>query len=265
MTVQIQLEKHEPAGWVVERLNSFGGFNRYGEPNFRVVWGGNRRHTVGGMFKAVLTVKDENGGERPIVTQVAETRQMLAYHPHRWHLERWRPPEYYGAPEEWYTNTWDEEAKLHRMGAYPERGDYEHVFYLGICNHMQPGDLEWCGLCKVNCGEYIPLEENVHILEQHIRALLLSEDVSDAAEKSALFLREDLKRQANRKRIQMIVQNAMRPHLATQPTSWQPGTGGKCSVPEARFDRELKLPRNRRGFSQSMGTMPDKKQEELEN
>lgn len=247
-------EKRTPAEWVVNRINSLGGFNRYDEPNFRVIWGGNRFHKVGGMFKHVTFVNGPIIGSKiPVVTEVADLRDMLAYHPERWHLERWRGPEFYGSREDWYEQTWDEEAQLHRMGDYPEKGDYEHVFYLAECPHMKPEDTEWCKLCQVTYGQYIPLEENVHILEQQIRALLLSDGVNRNEEQRALFLREDQKRQEKRKYITERVMGAMRPKLATQPTSWQPGMGARCSVPEAKLPTHLTLPVGKRkdlGFSQ---------------
>lgn len=257
------IERREPPEWVVRRITSLGGLNRFGKPNFRIVWGGNRTHLVGGLFKKPVTVKSDIIGEtRTFVTQVAEVRTLLKYHPFRWHLERWRGPEFYGTQQDWYRDTWDEEARLHTMGDYPSEGDYEHVFFLAQCPHMQPLDEEWCMACKVTMGEYIPLEENIHILELQIRLHHLSDEQNRNDERAALFLREDKKRETNRKRIAMIVQNAMRPRLATQPTSWQDGS--RCSVPEARLE-EIYEPLGRSSFRQSQNLLPDTKQKELDD
>lgn len=229
-----KITKQEPPKWVVDRITSLGGLNPFGKPNYKVVWGGNRTYQVGGMFKKILYVKSELIGhpDKAVVTQVAETRTLLKYHPERWHMERWRGPEFYGDRDTWYLSSWDEEAQLHTMGDYPHEGDYEHVFYLGMCTHMTQGDTEWCMLCKASMGEYIPLEPNIHLLEMQINALRMSEDVSRADEQAALFMREGDKRQANRAMIQARVENALRPQWALQPTSWQPGMGAKCSQPE---------------------------------
>jgi len=260
------IERHDPPSWIVERVLSLGGSNVYGRPNFRVTWGGNRYHTVGGMFKHVIYVDSGIiGQKKAIVTQVAEVRQLLAYHPERWHLERWCPAEYYGSSEDWYARTWDEEAQLHTLGPYPHEGEYEHVFFLGQCSHMKPGDWEWCQLCKVTMGEYIPLEPNFYMIEMQIRALLRSENVNKDEEARALFKREVDRKQAYREHIQDVIGNAMRPHLALQPTSWQAGTGSRCSVPEAKWaNTPLLLPSNRKGFHQSEHAMPAQKQAELE-
>lgn len=227
---------------LVDRVTELGGLNRFGKPNFRVVWGGNRTYLVGGVFKDAIKVKDEDGNERTVVTQTPELRTLLKYHPKRWHLEKWCGPEWYGDPEEWYRITWNEDAQLYTMGDYPSEGDYEHVFYLGMCNHMGPKDTEWCNLCKVNCGEYIPLEENFGLIERQIHLLKLSMAVNPAAERSALFGREAQRRQESRKLVQEVVQNAMRPQIALNNTSWQQGLRGgidRHSAPEANMKMGL--------------------------
>jgi hypothetical protein len=277
-------EKHETPTWVADRIKAVGGLNRFGEANFRVIWGGNRYHTVGGFFKKIIQATDESGQKKAAVIEVAETRQLLAYHPERWHLERFRDVDFYGSPDEWYEQTtlkappwWDyselweldERSKILTMGPYPSCGDFEHVFYLAMCPHMTAEDSEWCALCKVSSGVYIPLEDNVHILEQFIRALLLSGDVSQADERKALFLREDEKRRANGKRVAAIVQNAMRPQLALQPTSWQDGS--RCAGAELECCKKgtckghHPVPANRAGFRQSNHVMPAEKQRQMEN
>lgn len=263
MTVTTQIEKRDVPQWVADRLTSKGGTNRFGGPNFRAIWGGNRYHTVGGIFTDVVTVKDEKGRDRASVTRVADVRQLLKYHPHRWHLERWRGPEVYGDRESWYRDSWDEEAGVHTMGDYPSEGDYEHVFYLAECPHVAQNNGEWCRICTVGLGQYIPLEPNVYLLERQIWALQQSEFVSKDVERVTLFLREDKKRKLQNSLATMRVQNALRPRLALQPTSWQPGTGGKCSVPEANLTKFL--PKTHTGIRQSDHALPAKKQEDMDN
>ncbi len=242
--------RQDPPQWIQDRLTKLGGLNPYGKPNYRVVWGGNRTYQVGGMFNKVIEIKDEMiiGKSISIVTREAEMRTMLKYHPRRWHLERWRGPEFYGDREAWYRDSYDEESKLHTMGDYPTEGDYEHVFFLGMCSHMKPGDTDWCMHCQIDMGEYIPLEENFYLLEMQINALKKSEnDMFTMAERNCLFMREDKKRQHRNAMVSARVRGALRPKLATQPTSWQDGT--RCSVPEAKIGtRGLNVPL---GFSQS--------------
>ena len=247
------IEKREVPKWVERFITVRGGTNIYGKPNFRVIWGGNRYYLVGGMFKDTIIVKDTEGRERGVVTEVADLRSLLKYHPHRWHMERWCGAELYGSEDEWYRNSWDDVAKLHAMGPYPTEGDYEHVFFLAQCPHMLPGDQDWCMNCQVTMGEYIPLEENVHVLEMQIYALLKSQDITQGAEMASLFMREHIKRQIRNKTVGERVRGAMRPKIATQPTSWQDGT--RCSVPEPKGHQILKVPRKdvSLGLTQSSG------------
>lgn len=258
------IEKREVPDWVTRRVDALGGMNQFGRSNYRVIWGGNRTHIVGGKFKKVVMVKSQENliiPDRAIVTEVPEIRTILKYHPFRWHLERYRGPEFYGDPEEWYRETWDEECQFHVMGDYPHEGDYEHIFYLAMCVHMKPWDQDWCGPCRLTSGEYIPLEENINLIETMIKAFQRSDEVSKQAERRALFLREDKKRQDREKRVGEIVRGIMRPQLALQPTSWQDGT--RCSVPEASLETLRQLPHSKIGFSQSNKAMPNKKQEEI--
>ena len=259
------IERREVPDWITHRVNKIGGMNLFGRPNYRVIWGGNRTHKVGGKFKKVLYIPSNIIGDPPkaLVTEVAEIRTLLKYHPHRWHLERWRGQEFYGSREEWYQQTWDEDCQFHTQGDYPAEGDYEHIFYLGMCSHMKPGDTDWCVVCQASSGEYIPLEENFNILEMVIKSFQMSDEVKAKDEQKALFAREDQKRQARAKRVGDRVREAMRPTLATQPTSWQDGT--RCSVPEASDATMAALPRNRLSFAQSNKAMPNQKQKEVES
>lgn len=247
-----KLTHQDAPQWIQDRLTKLGGLNPHNEPNYRVIWGGSRTHRVGGMFNKVIEVKDEMiiGKVVSIVTRVAEVRTLLKYHPRRWHLERWRGPEFYGLREDWYRDSWDEESQLHTMGDYPDKGDYEHVFFLGMCSHMKQGDTEWCMHCQMDMGEYIPLEENFYLLEMQINALKRSEnDIFTQHERESLFLREDKKRMIRNGIVSARVRSALRPQLALQPTSWQDGT--RCSVPEAKITNVNPRPTVPLGFSQS--------------
>lgn len=256
------IERREVPLWIVSRINAIGGLNQFGKPQFRVIWGGNRTHIVGGKFKKVVYVNSNIIGEKTgVVTEVAEIRTLLKYHPFRWHLERYRGPEFYGSRDEWYEQTFDAECGFHTQGDFPNEGDYEHIFYLAQCPHITKDKPEWCGPCTLTSGEYIPLEENFKLVEMMIKAFQMSDEVSKEAEKRELFLREAKKRQAREKRVGDVVRAVMRPQLALQPTSWQDGT--RCSVPEASLETLRQLPHSKLGFGQSTKAMPAKKQEEM--
>jgi hypothetical protein len=97
---------------VAQELAVAGGLNRFGEPNFRVVWGYNRIVPMTGEWQewehSVAKLTDKLTGfseQRPfirLVRSVVETRQEPKYLPANcWHLEKWCPPEDYGSPDLW--------------------------------------------------------------------------------------------------------------------------------------------------------------------
>ena len=90
--IRVIRETHEAPAHVRERIARAGGANRFGEPNFRVVWGGSRLAWIGGRW----TDRDAHGN---VVREAIELRRVPKYLPHdRWHIERWMPPESYGCP-----------------------------------------------------------------------------------------------------------------------------------------------------------------------
>jgi len=122
--IRVTRERHEAPEGVAQRLAAAGGVNRYGEPNYRVVWGWNRLAWIGGKFED----RDEQGN---LVRQVVELRQEPKYPAvNRWHVERWVAPEAYGSPRAWYAQTVEsvEGRSVPALGPYPERGEYEHCF-----------------------------------------------------------------------------------------------------------------------------------------
>ncbi len=124
--IQIIRERHETPEEVARRLETAGGRNRFGEPNYRVIWGWNRLAWIGGKFED----RDAHGD---LVREVVELRLEPKYpQVNRWHVERWVPPEVYGLPREWYANTVETAngVSVPALGPYPERGEYEHCFTL---------------------------------------------------------------------------------------------------------------------------------------
>jgi hypothetical protein len=124
--IQVIRETHETPESVARKLELAGGRNRFGEPNYRAVWGWNRLTWIGGKFED----RDEHGA---LLRERIELRKEPKYPAvNRWHIERWVPPEVYGSPRTWYAQT-NEIAggqNIPALGPYPSRGEYEHCFTL---------------------------------------------------------------------------------------------------------------------------------------
>jgi hypothetical protein len=124
--ISVIRETHESPRYVERALRNAGGLNRFGEPNFRAVWGWNRLAWIGGRW----TDRDASDSA---TREAIEVRYVPKYFPHdRWHIERWCAPETYGSPESWARATLEIEdgQNISALGPYPSRGEYEHVFTL---------------------------------------------------------------------------------------------------------------------------------------
>jgi hypothetical protein len=124
--IQVIRETHETPESVARALRFAGGSNRFGEANYRAVWGWNRLAWIGGKFED----RDEHGR---LIREVVQLRMEPKYpQVNRWHIERWCPPESYGSPRSWYAQTieWEAGKNVPALGPYPTRGDYEHCFTL---------------------------------------------------------------------------------------------------------------------------------------
>ncbi len=120
-------ETHATPQSVAHRLARAGGSNRFGDPNYRAVWGWNRLAWIGGKFEE----HDPSTGS--FLREVIELRQEPKYPAvNRWHIEKWLPPELYGSPRQWYAQTIERENGVctPALGPYPSRGEYEHCFTL---------------------------------------------------------------------------------------------------------------------------------------
>jgi hypothetical protein len=141
--IRITRETHETPEHVRDRVARAGGQNRFGEPNFRVVWGGSRLSWMGGRW----TDRDAQGN---VIREAIEMREEPKYIPlERWHIERWMPPESYGSREDWLARTVEVEdgIRLAALGPYPSRGEYEHCFTLqtagGEFMALSPAACDW--------------------------------------------------------------------------------------------------------------------------
>jgi hypothetical protein len=127
LRIEIVRETYATPEAVEERLKLAGGVNRFGEANYRAVWGWSRLAWIGGKFEE----HDPNTGA--LLREVVELRQEPKYPAvNRWHLERWMAPETYGSARAWYAQTLEiaNGRSVPALGPYPERGDYEHCFTL---------------------------------------------------------------------------------------------------------------------------------------
>jgi len=171
--IQVMRERHEAPESVLRRLEMVGGVNRYGEANYRVVWGWNRLAWIGGKFED----RDEKG---ELVREVVELRREPKYAAvNRWHVERWVPPEAYGSPKEWYAQTVERAngRNVPALGPYPERGEYEHCFTI-----QGPG------------GEFVQLTPA--IVEHVARAIEWARGTPKAKRRERLYERESREERA---------------------------------------------------------------------
>lgn len=125
--IRVLRETHETPENIAQVLRRAGGLNRFGEANYRAVWGWNRLAWIGGKFE------DRDPQTGSLLREVVELRQEPKYPAvNRWHIERWIPPESYGSPRLWYAQTIEREngVSVPALGPFPSRGDYEHCFTL---------------------------------------------------------------------------------------------------------------------------------------
>lgn len=92
-----------------EHVDAIGGLNRFGESNFRIVWGQNETETIRGTDAFGSTgahITWKHGGVPA------------------WFIDVWKPPECFGTPELWYSLGWDWEIDESILGEFPWRGLY---------------------------------------------------------------------------------------------------------------------------------------------
>lgn len=131
MRIDIRTEHKFAPPAVEARIARAGGWNRLGQPNFRVVWGWSRPSLFGGKWEEWDL--DASGRVRSTTAvQVSYGYRWLPkYEPwFCWHLERWMPPEHFGTPASWYARyrTVEDGREFYELGPYPHRGEYEHCF-----------------------------------------------------------------------------------------------------------------------------------------
>lgn len=94
-------------------LTRYGGLNRFGEPNYRLVWGWRRLVWEGGEWN------DWSDDGQTFYRSASERRHVPKYFGNleRFVLEQWMPPTVYGPRSMWPRGLCD----------FPTRGDYEFL------------------------------------------------------------------------------------------------------------------------------------------
>jgi hypothetical protein len=107
------IDKRECPPHFQDRLTRAGGLNRYGEPNFKIVWGQTWQVRRGGTWNDGVNYfqgyRDEVEDKRPC-----------------WVLKQWNAPELYGSPSVWFIQNRDD-AGFQLLGDFPWKGQYETV------------------------------------------------------------------------------------------------------------------------------------------
>lgn len=99
-----------------QRIAGAGGYNRYDEPNFKIIWGQTETFRAGGSWAG--NGQPTYRGYRDLLMGAGEPC---------WMLVQWQSPEKYGRPESYYVFNFDEESGLQTLGEYPYSGRYEIV------------------------------------------------------------------------------------------------------------------------------------------
>jgi hypothetical protein len=97
--IRVTRETHKAPVSVQGSATRAGGVKLYGEPNFRVVWGGSPLAWIGWRW----TDRHANGNA---IREKFELRLVPKYLSlDRWPIERWMPAESYGSSEQWHAQT----------------------------------------------------------------------------------------------------------------------------------------------------------------
>lgn len=152
-----------------EKLTRVGGLNRYGEPNFIIVWGKSYTVRRGGTW-----AQDDGTFFKGYRDVVEDGRPC-------WVLKQWKPPEVYGSSTMYFMENREESTGLQILGDYPWRGQYETV---------QP--FVWRGLVNGKMVvEHMPL--NSMILDMVVPIILRCQDANLLQRRAALDALEEKK------------------------------------------------------------------------
>lgn len=183
------IEHHYCPAYIARSLEVAGGKNRFGEANFRVIWGFDRIAPIHGQWEEYEeteifdpTTISLRRKQITLKRTVVETRHVPKYLPGNcWHLESWRPPEEYGSPEDW--GKLGEEVygcmTVDTSGPYPSMGEYELCF---------PLTSDW-----TSTGTPIPLVNS--IVESIVAAIKASKENFSYAQRRAAIEQEHARKE----------------------------------------------------------------------
>jgi hypothetical protein len=131
MNIEVRSEHKTASPEIQARIARTGGWNRLGEPNFRLVWGWSRLSLFGGKWEEWPL--DDRGQVKSMapIRVIYSYRWLPKYEPwFAWHVERWIPPEHFGTPASWYaaTRSVEDGRTFYDLGPFPRRGEYEQCF-----------------------------------------------------------------------------------------------------------------------------------------
>lgn len=189
MKIEVVRETHEAPKYVQELLRHAGGLNRFGEPNYRLVWGWSRLSWIGGKWLDY----DRNGN---FVREAIELRHVPKYLPFdRWHLERWAPPEKYGSPRSWYHETMEtcDGLRIPALGPYPARGEYELSLTLEEPCRRCPGCIAFFRRKteKLECKDLQFVQISSEIAHRLARSIEFSRTITEEERRAALDRRQE--------------------------------------------------------------------------
>ena len=132
-----QIERRECPPEFQERLTRAVGLNRYGEPNFIIVWGQSFTYTAGGVWP-----KPHGDGFFGYRQLMLSNSSPTGKGQPCWMILEWHPPEDYETPGMYYFRNRDDLTGLQVLGEYPYKGRYEVAFKLSS-HEFRNGRLEF--------------------------------------------------------------------------------------------------------------------------
>ena len=97
------------------RVTQAGGLNRYGEPNFRIIWGQTDVCIRGGHWPSIDGSSEFTGYRE----------ELEGFGEPCWVLQMWKAPECFGTPEQYFMENQDPHTGLQVLGDYPWKGRYD--------------------------------------------------------------------------------------------------------------------------------------------
>lgn len=166
--------RRECPEWFQDRLTRVGGTNKYGQPNFKLVWGQYETFRVGGYF-----AKDGFVGYRDMPT-VGEAC---------WAIMMWEPAEMQGSADRWYWDYRDEFTGLCDLGQFPYHGRYR------LLQKLVHHELVGSEMVTVR------MEPNNFIIDVMVPLIILWQRMTNEAKVAAIKQEMDIEQEQNLKRI----------------------------------------------------------------